>query len=100
MRPRICRIELNVVSKTLLQFQVQRVVRRIAVGQLRVNIRIRIQRTRRAESSSELRIEEGFVYETAASGSDKEVVRTQTAEIVGCDRAHDSQAGGIVHDDQ
>ena len=47
--------ELNVVRKAFLQLEVQRVVRRIAVRQLSVDVRVRIDRARRAKAAGKQR---------------------------------------------
>src|ERR1044072_5517215 len=100
MRPRIGGKQLDVAGKALLQFNIQRVVGRVSVRHLRVHIGIRIERAGSADRSGQLRVKDRLADRAAGYRCDKEIVRADTAEIIGRDRADESLAGRIIYRDQ
>src|SRR6266852_2030044 len=100
MRPGIGSYELNVVREALFKVNIQSVVVRVPVRQLRVHVGIRIDRPGRAQAAGELRIKDRLGNCSARYRRNKEIVGSELAEIIGSDRADNPQTSRIVYDNQ
>src|SRR6266852_6707375 len=100
MRPGIGSYELNVVREALFKVNIQSVVVRVSVRQLRVHVSIWIDRTGRAQAAGELRIKDRLGNCSARYRRNKEIVGTKPAEIIRRHRIDYDRAGCVVSGDQ
>src|SRR5947199_4713227 len=98
MRPGIGSHELNVVREALFEVNIHSVVERVSVRQLRVHIRIWIDRTGRAQTAGELCVKDRLADCSARDCRDEEIIGSELAEIIGGDRADNPQTSRIVYD--
>src|SRR2546430_6895763 len=100
MRPGIGSHELNVVREALFEVNIHSVVERVSVRQLRVHIRIWIDRPGRPQAAGEQRIKGRLINGAAGYRRNKEIVGSKLAEIIRGNRADNPQASRIVYNNQ